>query len=276
MSEVLNSFSLTNIAASLAEAMGIERPEKASASIAQLTNLVRGNTSSGHADRIFMYNPDAVAMWLYQKYTSLFDDVLRNTQLTVPLCSVMPSVTPVCFGSFYTGAFPETHGITRYEKPVIKIDTLFDAAIRAGKRVALVVDDECSIGKIFCEREMDYFYCSWPGDDYKVIDAINAKAMELIEADQHDIIVVYNGDYDYTMHRCGTEAERSMSRLRYDVSAFSTFADAIRKNWSHHDTLIGFAMDHGCHDIDGGCGSHGLDMPEDLNIMHFYGVIPKK
>jgi hypothetical protein len=29
-------------------------------------------------------------------------------------------------------------------------------------------------------------------------------------------------------------------------------------------------MDHGCHEIDGGCGSHGLDMPEDLNIVHLY------
>ena len=32
-------------------------------------------------------------------------------------------------------------------------------------------------------------------------------------------------------------------------------------------------MDHGCHEIDGGCGSHGLDMPEDLNIHHFYGIV---
>ena len=30
------------------------------------------------------------------------------------------------------------------------------------------------------------------------------------------------------------------------------------------------AMDHGCHEIDGGCGSHGLDMPED--ILQFYSA----
>ena len=42
-----------------------------------------------------------------------------------------------------------------------------------------------------------------------------------------------------------------------------------------HNRLIGFAMDHGCHEIDGGCGSHGLDMDEDLNIMHLYKVTGK-
>jgi hypothetical protein len=34
-------------------------------------------------------------------------------------------------------------------------------------------------------------------------------------------------------------------------------------------------MDHGCHEIDGGCGSHGLDMEEDLNIVHRYIALPK-
>ena len=39
-------------------------------------------------------------------------------------------------------------------------------------------------------------------------------------------------------------------------------------------TLLGFAMDYGCHKIDGGCGSHGLDMPEDINIVHLYQGYP--
>lgn len=34
-------------------------------------------------------------------------------------------------------------------------------------------------------------------------------------------------------------------------------------------------MDHGAHEIDGGCGSHGLDMPEDINICHLYKALPK-
>ena len=29
-------------------------------------------------------------------------------------------------------------------------------------------------------------------------------------------------------------------------------------------------------EIDGGAGSHGLDMPEDLNILHAYKAYPRK
>lgn len=268
MNDILNSFSLTGVASSVAEAMGIEAPAQAQPSLPQLTELVARASSCGKVDRVFLYNPDAIAHWLYQKYTAYFDGVVRHTQLALPLCSVMPSVTPVCFGSLYTGAFPETHGIRRYEKPVIRIDTLFDCVLRAGKKAAIVADHECSVGKIFLERDMDYFY-------EENEDAINEKAMELLKQDKYDLLVVYNGNYDSVMHKNGTEAEISLLQLRHNVAAFDRFAAYIEEDWKAHDTLIGFAMDHGCHDIDGGCGSHGLDMPEDLNILHHYGVIPK-
>ncbi len=39
--------------------------------------------------------------------------------------------------TMYTGAQPAVHGITAYAKPVIKIDTIFDALIRAGKNPLL-------------------------------------------------------------------------------------------------------------------------------------------
>lgn len=57
-----------------------------------------------------------------------------------------------------------------------------------------------------------------------------------------------------------------------NIDAFVEFNKLIASNWQKHRTLVGFAMDHGAHAIDGSCGSHGLDMPEDINIMHFYKV----
>ena len=33
---------------------------------------------------------------------------------------------------------------------------------------------------------------------------------------------------------------------------------------------MAFLPDHGCHEIDGQLGSHGLDMYEDMNVIHFY------
>ena len=60
------------------------------------------------------------------------------------------------------------------------------------------------------------------------------------------------------------------------MRTFMSISQLIRRNWKHHNTLVGFAMDHGCHAIDGNAGSHGLDMEEDLNIVHLYKGYPKQ
>jgi len=73
------------------------------------------------------------------------------------MLSVMPSVTPVCFASMYTGAMPNVHGIQAYEKPVLSTDTVFDAFIRADLKPAIVSTANDSISCIFLERDMDYF-----------------------------------------------------------------------------------------------------------------------
>ena len=62
----------------------------------------------------------------------------------------------------------------------------------------------------------------------------------------------------------------ALAELRLNAHTYAMLCELVHKNWKHHDTLMGFAMDHGCHEIDGGCGSHGLDMSEDVNITHFY------
>ncbi|MBQ7119178.1 MAG: hypothetical protein IJO09_03100 [Oscillospiraceae bacterium] len=264
-----NELSLTSVCASLAYAMGIESPKCAEKASDELCNYIDRMFNGEKADRVFMYNPDAIAEWVIEKYPEVFS--FRTEQyfdLKLPLRSVMPSVTPVCFGTMYTGAEPSVHGIQKYEKPVIKIDTLFDALIRCGKKPAIVADCECSLGKIYLERDMDYFICA-------NVNEINAVAAEVIRRDEHDFILVYNGNYDSTMHKMGPESPVALGELRANVRTFAMFSEIIEKHWKNHNTLVGFAMDHGCHEIDGGCGSHGLDMDEDLNIAHFYKAYPK-
>ena len=264
-----NLNSLDTLAAALAYAMKIEAPKCAAPANEDLVRYVDKTFGDGGVDRIFMYNPDAVAEWIYRKHPSYLGAVTKRCDLELPMATVMPSVTPVCFGTMYTGAQPAVHGIQKYEKPVIRIDTIFDALLRAGKRVAIVADNACSVGKIFLEREMDYFH-------FSSVEEINAKAAELILRDEHDFIVVYNGNYDSTMHKNGTESPLSLAELRANAIAFGTLAELIAAHWKKHNTLLGFAMDHGCHDIDGDCGSHGLDMDEDINIVHLYKGIPKE
>ena len=263
-----NKNSLDTICASLANLIGIDAPEKAAAPNPELMEYANTKLSGEKVDRIFMYNPDAIAQWIYEKY-SYFTNIMKpRIEVEIPLCTVMPSVTPVCFGTMYTGAQPEVHGIQAYVKPVIKIDTIYDALIRAGKKPAIVSTAGDSMSKIYLERDMDYYI-------YDTVEEENAKAAELIVDDKYDFIAVYNGNYDAIMHKYGPESVEAISELRANARTFGMFDSMIQNLWKKHNTLIGFAMDHGCHEIDGGCGSHGLDMDEDLNIVHSYKIIKK-
>ena len=267
----INPHSLDTVCAALAEAMGVTPPACAAEQNPALAEYINRVFGGERADRVVMYNPDAIAQWIYEKYPDYLKGVKQNSDVEIPLASVMPSVTPVCFATMYTGAQPKVHGIQKYEKPVITIESLFDALIAAGKKPALVTYDTCSLSRIFLERKMDYYHYEEGG-----IAEVNAKAMELILRDEHDLIVIYNGNYDSVMHKNGPESPKSLAELRLNDHMFSVISELIKNHWKHHNTLVGFAMDHGCHEIDGGCGSHGLDMSEDLNIVHFYKGYPKE
>lgn len=262
MQDIFCPLKLTGVAASLCNALGIEAPETAEKSLDVMNKLAEDKG----VDRVFMYNPDAVALWVFEKYTDLFTPIMLNSDITLPLQTVMPSVTPVCFATMYTGAEPAVHGIQSYTKPVVRTDSVFDVLIRNGKKPCIVSTGNDSMSKIFLEREMDYFIVETP-------DEANEKAVELIKEDKYDLICVYNGNYDGRMHRVGPEGDEAIDALKHNVKAYETFTQAIRENWKNHKTLLGFAPDHGCHEIDGGAGSHGLMMPEDMNIVHFYKVI---
>lgn len=265
-----NQNSLDTLCASLAYAMGIEAPAQAAGANVDLNEFVDRAFNGERADRVVMYNPDAIAQWIYEKYPHFLRESRARCELELPLASVMPSVTPVCFGTMYTGAQPAVHGIQKYEKPVITIDTLFDALLRAGKKVALITYGKCSLSRIYLERDLDYFH--FEGS----MIAANACAAEVILRDEHDFILLYNGNYDAIMHKYGPESPEALAELRANDSEFAMLCELIEKNWKHHNTLLGFAMDHGCHEIDGGCGSHGLDMDEDINIVHLYKSFPKQ
>ena len=258
-----NQTSLDTLCASLAYTMGIPAPKEAAQPCQALCTYIDETLGGEKADRVFMYNPDAIAQWVYEKYAHLLSEVKARTELELPLCAVMPSVTPVCFGTMYTGAQPEVHGIKAYVKPVITIDTIFDALLRSGKKPAIVSTAGDSLSLIYLGREMDYFIC-------ETVEEVNAKAADLILKDEHDFIVVYNGNYDSVMHKYGPESREALGELRANARTFGMFDAMIAEHWKGHDSLIGFAMDHGCHEIDGDCGSHGLDMEEDLNIVHRY------
>ncbi|MBR2615726.1 MAG: hypothetical protein IKC69_03515 [Clostridia bacterium] len=264
-----NPNSLDTLAAALAKAIGADVPNRSAAPSAALRQYVEDAFCGQGADRILMYNPDAIAQWIYEKYRDRFAPILAKPHLELPFRTVMPSVTPVCFGTMYTGAQPEVHGIRSYAKPVIAIDSLFDALIRAEKRPAIVSTAGDSMSKIFLERKMDYFI-------YETPEEVNEKALSLIREDRYDLICIYNGNYDYKMHKFGPESKEAMEALDHNIHSYLAFSEAVEECWRGHNTLLGFAMDHGCHEVNEDSGTHGLDMEEDLNIVHLYRAIPKE
>ena len=114
-----NSNSLDRLASALSYAMKIDAPRFAAEANPDLVDYVDRAFGEAGADRIFMYNPDAIAEWIYRKYPKFTKEVGRICDLELPMATVMPSVTPVCFGTMYTGAQPCVHGIQKYEKPEI-------------------------------------------------------------------------------------------------------------------------------------------------------------
>ena len=63
---VRNKNSLDSICASLAYAMGIEPPKHAAPPNWELTNYIDKVFDGSKADRVVMYNPDAIAQWIFK------------------------------------------------------------------------------------------------------------------------------------------------------------------------------------------------------------------
>jgi hypothetical protein len=210
---MLNEMSLDTVCASLCYAMGIDAPNKATKENALFREYIDKKAGGEKFDRIFMYNPDAIAQWVFEKYPYLFYELSSLCDLRLPLRCVMPSVTPVCFATMYTGAQPQVHGIMKYEKPVVRTDTVFDVIIRKGMKAAILAQTGCSMSKIFLERDMDYFI-------YDTVEEVNAKAAELILNDKHDFIAVYNGNYD-SKNPMRTVAPMMTAKEAFDQSLIS-------------------------------------------------------
>lgn len=215
-------------------------------------------------ERCLVYAPDAIGNHLQAGCPELFADVARLAPTPAPLRAVFPPKTPVCFASMFTGAPPADHGIRKYERPVLQCDTLFDALVRAGRRVAIVAVAESSIDQIFRGRDLDYVS---ERDD----GGVTARAIALIEADRHEFILAYHQEYDDLLHETTPFSDSAIRAFRHHVSAFGALVDAADRFWAGHDRVIVFAPDHGAHvDPEILTGTHGDDIPQDMELRHFY------
>jgi hypothetical protein len=245
--------------------MGVQPPALCeSAALAQVVAAA----GDGPVQKCLVFAPDAIGKHLFDRYPTWAEAVRRFAPVGALLRSATPSLTPVCFASAFTGASPARHGIQTGEspRPVLRCDTLFDALLRAGKRVAIVAGPDSSIGRLFLERAMDYCPERYDAE-------ATARALALLEEGRHDVIVVYHSAYDDTMHATSPFTEQALQAAQSHVETFAALAAAFNRCWARYRRAIVFAPDHGAHtDPASGRGTHGSGLPEDVEVWHFYGV----
>lgn len=258
---------ITAVTMSLSKALGIDPPEYATCSVQALDDFVKSASDGNGVDRLVIFNPDAIGEWIARKYSALLHNFM-SSDLIVPMSSVVPPKTPVCFGSIYTGATPEQHGITHYNKITLTIDTFFDALVRADKRAAIVTVANQSMDILFRGRNIDYF-------PLKNDAAVLSKALQLIEQNDYDVIAIYNQEYDDIMHRTSPKSVLSKRALKHYNASYGKILDAVKLHYKNHNTLVGALTDHGVHRSPYLLGTHGKDIPKDMNILHFYSFFKK-
>jgi hypothetical protein len=260
---------IASLAPTLSALCGVSAPFDCSApALEPVLGLAREVLDGEPVRRFLVFAPDALGDQLRAARPDLFARVAAAAPLAVPLRSIDPPWTPVCFASMFTGAMPDRHGIRKYEKPVLSIDTVFDAFARAGRRVAIVAVHDSSMDRIFRGRALDYFsekYDPW----------VTEKALALVAADKHDLVVAYHQEYDDVMHAVGPVHPRALRGARNHVEAFTDLAAAFESAWARHPRALVFAPDHGAHpDPSTGGGAHGTTSPADMDLVHFWAIRP--
>ncbi len=258
---------IASVTPTICSLMGIGSPRDCRAApFSEVLSVASGVLGKGMVEKALVYAPDAIGEGLYRDFRPYFSGVRKLAPVEVETSSVLPTWTPVCFASMFSGAPPEVHGITRYEKPVLKCDTLFDALLRSGKKVAIVAVRGSSVDLIFRGRSVDYYT-----EEYD--PQVETRVLELIQDGRHDLIVAYNQEYDDLMHGSTPRDPKALGAFRRHLATFHNLASAFDERHRRSNRLVAFTPDHGTHvDPATGKGTHGTDAPEDVKVRHFWGI----
>ncbi|MFN8670487.1 MAG: hypothetical protein U0457_00195 [Candidatus Sericytochromatia bacterium] len=257
--------SILDVTSTICQLMEIKKPKQASTKVFEKVIKQAKKLNIEKIEKVLVFAPDAVGEFLQKDYSNYFDEVKKYAPISLKIASVFKPVTPVCFASMFTGALPTVHGIKKYEKPVIKIDTIFDSLIEENKKTTIVSVKNSSIDLIFRNRNLDYYSEKY---DKEVIE----KTIELLKKDKYDFILAYNQEYDDSIHDTYPLSEKSLIALKNQNSNFVKLAKAFNELYFNYNRAIIYTPDHGCHINENGFGDHGENIKEDMNIIHFWGI----
>ncbi len=257
--------SIADLTPTVCAVSGIRAPKTATANVIErVVDGVNKSFAGRPARKVLIYCGDCIGDVLLQKHPDDFKECLNESDVVVLSTNVMQTVTPVCFATIFSGAGPEVHGIKVYEKPVVKVETLFDVFLEAGKKVAIVSQKGNSIITIFRERNLDYY-------DFPTDEEAYKKTLLILKENDYDLIVVHDCEYDTIMHQVGTEADKAVEARRTVLKRWLNVVDATDEAWKGFDRLVIFAPDHGSHMPENSSkGVHGMDVRDDAVVNHFY------
>lgn len=262
-------YSIGDLTPTICDLFGIPEPEACGAvAVAPVVDQAARVMGEKSVERIVLFCCDAMGEHQRDHFPEVFARIEKTAPFRIPSVSVMPSVTPVCYGTIFTGASPSVHGIQKYEKPVLEVDTLFDAVARAGKNTAIISSNTCSIDMIFRRRDVDYFSFR---TDQQSFDC----TLELIEKNQYDLIICYMGGYDTSQHKSGCFSPESTRQTEIAADRFEQLAAAMDQNYKNQNHVLVFVPDHGGHLVSENEGTHGFNIPEDMLVSHYYRLRPK-
>lgn len=259
-------YDLTMIAPTICRLAGLDMPpDMEGKQILDKVIAAAGEVLCGNRiDKILIYAPDALGKVYFDRFPQVAEKLEKLTSIAVRLQSVMPTKTPVCFASFFSGLYPAEHGITKYEKPVLKVRTLFDIFAGAGRKAAIVAVENSSIDLIFRGRNISYY-------SEKYDSEVSSRVIKLLKLDLYDLIVVYNQEYDDAIHRTTPYSRLALRAAGRHHRTFRMLDRIVNRCWKDHDRLLLFAPDHGVHlNTETGRGDHGLDIPADMELIHFW------
>ena len=209
----------------------------------------------GGARRVLMFHPAGVGtevLSLHADRIGSMHDVCPHTfELCAPVADSSKSLL-----SLYGGRMPQ-----KGEETLPLLSTLK----KEGKRCALLCTQASTFASACKEAGIEVYRLH---DDMSVI----SKAVELLKADNYDLLIVQQTEFDTMLHASRLKSKACTVALDNHLNALSLLAGAIEV-YSTQPTLVAFAPEHGAHGGLFGTGTHRSHSPADLNVTHYVGVV---
>ncbi|MBN1967363.1 MAG: alkaline phosphatase family protein [Anaerolineae bacterium] len=241
---------LTDIAPTVAAALGLRPPEQASGSA--LTDR-----RAAHVLMLFLDGFGTV------RFTEARDAGLipNLAALDPPLfgLTVYPPVTVVASATLLTGADPGVHGVEQRGTRRTDSETIFDVAAEAGLSVVAVEGDALA----FEMRSADFTLSGDRDGDGSTDDNVLANALAVLDEGMPDLLWVHFHGIDDAGHTYGPGAAEESAAVAAVDAAVGQLLERLPP-----DTLVLIFADHGMH-IVAGEGDHAHLIARDMYIPVF-------